>query len=149
MKYTAGDGYRLLKKKETVPQGAQRKVANDPTASWVPTRAAGKVLDAVPQDGFIYRVPKPLKAPSANVQATVKADKGVKPGEAILALLKGNPGKSFRFQEIHEHLVGVLGDKDRDEKATRVALQLLKDTGRVKVSSVVYTLEELEKGVVG
>lgn len=149
MKYTAGDGYRLLKKKETVPQGAQRKVANDPTASWVPTRAAGKVLDAVPQDGFIYRVPKPLKAPNANVQAPVKADKGVKPGEAILALLKGNPGKSFRFQEIHEHLVGVLGDKDRDEKATRVALQLLKDTGRVKVSSVVYTLEELEKGVVG
>jgi len=149
MKYTAGDGYRLLKKKETVPQGAQRKVANDPTASWVPTRAAGKVLDAVPQDGFIYRVPKPLKAPNANVQATVKADKGVKPGEAILALLKGNPGKSFRFHEIHEHLVGVLGDKDRDEKATRVALQLLKDTGRVKVSSVVYTLEELEKGVGG
>ena len=149
MKHIAGDGYRLLKKKETVPQGAQRKVANDPTASWVPTRAAGKVLDAVPQDGFIYRVPKPLKAPNANVQAPVKADKGVKPGEAILALLKGNPGKSFRFQEIHEHLVGVLGDKDRDEKATRVALQLLKDTGRVKVSSVVYTLEELEKGVVG
>lgn len=145
MKYTAGDGYRLLKKKETVPQGAQRKVANDPTASWVPTRAAGKVLDAVPQDGFIYRVPKPLKAP----KAPAKSDKGVKPGEAILALLKGNPGKSFRFQEIHEHLMGVLGDKDRDEKATRVALQLLKDTGRVKVSSVVYTLEELEKGVVG
>ncbi len=145
MKYTAGDGYRLLKKKETVPQGAQRKVANDPTASWVPTRAAGKVLDAVPQDGFIYRVPKPLKAP----KAAVKADKGVKPGEAILALLKGNPGKSFRFQEIHEHLMGVLGDKDRDEKATRVALQLLKDTGRVKVSSVVYTLEELERGVIG
>lgn len=142
VKYTAGDGYRLLKKKETVPQGAQRKVASDPTASWVPTRAAGKVLDAVPQDGFIYRVPKPLKAP----KAPAKADKGVKPGEAILALLKGNPGKSFRFQEIHEHLMGVLGDKDRDEKATRVALQLLKDTGRVKVSSVVYSLEE---GVAG
>lgn len=149
MKYTAGDGYRLLKKKETVPQGAQRKVANDPTASWVPTRAAGKVLDAVPQDGFIYRVPKPLKVPNANVQAPAKVDKGVKPGEAILALLKGNPGKSFRFQEIHEHLCGVLGDKDRDEKATRVALQLLKDTGRVKVASVTYTLEELEKGVIG
>ena len=145
MKYTAGDGYRLLKKKETVPQGAQRKVANDPTASWVPTWAAGKVLDTVPQDGFIYRVPKPLKAP----KATVKADKGVKPGEAILVLLKGNPGKSFRFQEIHEHLCGVLGDKDRDEKATRVALQLLKDTGRVKVASVTYTLEELERGVIG
>ena len=146
MKYTAGDGYRLLKKKETVPPGAHRLYLPDgPTASWVPTRAAGKVLDAVPQDGFIYRVPKPLKAP----KAPAKADKGVKPGEAILALLKGNPGKSFRFQEIHEHLMGVLGDKDRDEKATRVALQLLKDTGRVKVASVTYTLEELEKGVVG
>ena len=142
MKYIAGEGYRLLKKKETVPQGAQRKVANDPTASWVPTRAAGKEITAVPMDGFIYRVPKPLKAPA-------KVAKGVKPGEAILALLKGNQGKSFRFQEIHEHLCWVLGDKDRDEKATRVALQLLKDTGRVKVSSVVYTLEELEKGVIG
>ena len=138
MKYTAGDGYRLLKKKETVPQGAQRKVANDPTASWVPTRAAGKEITTVPMDGFIYRVPKPLKAPA-------KVAKGVKPGEAILAYLKGSE-KPRTFGEIHAHLVVVLGEKDRDEKATRVALQLLKDTGRVKASSVEYSFDG---GVIG
>ena len=139
MKYTAGDGYRLLKKKETVPQGAQRLYLPDgPTASWVPTRAAGKEITAVPMDGFIYRVPKPLKAPA-------KVAKGVKPGEAILAYLKGSE-QPRTFGEIHAHLVVVLGEKDRDEKATRVALQLLKDTGRVKASSVEYSFDG---GVIG
>ena len=72
-----------------------------------------------------------------------ETQKPMKPGEAILALLAD--GKEHGFPEIHQHIVEVLGDKDRDEKATRVALQLLKDTGRVGASSVTYSL--VSKGV--
>ena len=127
MKYKAGEGYRLLKKSESIPKGAERKVAADPLASWVPTRAAGKVLESVPQDGFIYRVPKPLQA--------AKAPKEAKPREIVLELL--SDGKGHEFPEIHAHLESKAGK--RTEKATRVLLQDLKDSGLLAASAVEYS----------
>ena len=127
MKYKAGEGFRLLKKSEVIPKGAQRKVAADPLASWVPTRAAGKVLESVPQDGFIYRVPKPLQA--------AKAPKEAKPREIVLELL--SDGKGHEFPEIHSVLTAKVGK--RTEKATRVLLQDLKDSGLLVASAVEYS----------
>ena len=65
--------------------------------------------------------------------------KPMKPGEAILSLL--SDGKEHGFQEIHQYLVDVLGNKDRDEKATREAMQVLENTGRIGASSVTYSLK--------
>lgn len=128
MKYKAGEGFRLLKKSEIIPKGAQRLYTPDgPTAVWVVSKAAGRVVESVPQDGFIYRVPKPLQA--------AKAPKEAKPREIVLELL--SDGKGHEFPEIHSVLTAKVGK--RTEKATRVLLQDLKDSGLLAASAVEYS----------
>jgi hypothetical protein len=124
--------YRYLEAGELIPEGAQRRRIGDENAPWLPIR----MLHAVPNDSvptFIYRVED--KEPEAQV-----ATKALRPGETILAYLKES-STPRTFSEIHSHLCEVLGDKDRAEKATRVSLQLLKEAGRLKASSVTYAWE--------
>ena len=136
MKYKAGEGFRLLKKSEVIPKGAQRLYLHDgPTAAWVTSKATGKVVTSIPQDGFIYRVPKPLQA--------AKAPKEAKPREIVLELL--SDGKGHEFPEIHSVLTAKGGK--RTEKATRVLLQDLKDSGLLVASAVEYS--KVPKGVQG
>ena len=141
MKYQPGDGYRLLKKLETVPKGAQRRVATDPNARWVPTAFAGTVLTEIPWNGFIYRVPK--STPVSKVPLSPKNPKEAKPREIVLELLSDDKG--HEFQEIHVHLESKAGK--RTEKATRVLLQDLKDSGLLVASAVEYS--RVSKGVQG
>ena len=134
MKYKAGDGYRLLKKSEVIPKGAQRlRVSDGPTAAWTPSKVSGKVIASIPQDGFVYQVPKPLQAP--------KPPKEAKPREIVLELL--SDGKGHEFPGIHAHLESKAGK--RTEKATRVLLQDLKDAGLLAASAVEYS--RVQKGV--
>jgi hypothetical protein len=136
MKYKAGEGYRLLKKSEVIPKGAERLYTPDgPSAKWVQTRAVGRTVESVPQDGFLYRVPKPLQA--------AKAPKEAKPREIVLELL--SDGKGHEFPEIHSVLTAKVGK--RTEKATRVLLQDLKDSGLLAASAVEYS--KVQKGVQG
>jgi hypothetical protein len=136
MKYKAGEGYRLLKKSEVIPKGAQRLYTPDgPSAKWVQTRAVGRIVESVPQDGFLYRVPKPLQA--------AKTPKEAKPREIVLELL--SDGKGHEFPEIHSVLTAKVGK--RTEKATRVLLQDLKDSGLLAASAVEYS--KVSKGVAG
>jgi hypothetical protein len=136
MKYKAGEGFRLLKKSEVIPKGAQRlRVSDGPTATWTPSKVSRKVVESVPQDGFIYRVPKPLQAANAPKEA--------KPREIVLELL--SDGKGHEFPEIHTHLESKAGK--RTEKATRVLLQDLKDSGLLAASAVEYS--RVQKGVQG
>ena len=141
MKYQPGDGYRLLKKLETVPKGAQRRVAFDPNARWVPTASAGTVLTEIPWNGFIYRVPK--STPVSKAPETAPAPKSAKPREIVLELL--SDGKGHEFPEIHSVLTAKAGK--RTEKATRVLLQDLKDSGLLVASAVEYS--KVSKGVQG
>ena len=141
MKYQPGDGYRLLKKLETVPKGSQRRVATDPNARWVPTASAGTMLTEIPWNGFIYRVPK--STPVSKVPLSPKKPKEAKPREIVLELLSDDKG--HEFQEIHAHLESKAGK--RTEKATRVLLQDLKDSGLLVASAVEYS--RMSKGVQG
>ena len=136
MKYKAGEGYRLLKKSEVIPKGAERLYTPDgPSAKWVQSRAVGRIVEEVAIPGFLYRVPKPLEA--------AKAPKEAKPREIVLDLL--SDGKGHEFPEIHSVLTAKGGK--RTEKATRVLLQDLKDSGLLVASAVEYS--KVSKGVVG
>ena len=136
MKYKAGEGYRLLKKSEVIPKGAERLYTPDgPSAKWVQSRAVGRIVEEVAIPGFLYRVPKPLEA--------AKAPKKAQPREIVLDLL--SDGKGHEFPEIHSVLTAKGGK--RTEKATRVLLQDLKDSGLLVASAVEYS--KVSKGVVG
>ena len=134
MKYKAGEGYRLLKKSEVIPKGAERLYTPDgPSAKWVQSRAVGRIVEEVAIPGFLYRVPKPLEA--------AKAPKKAQPREIVLDLL--SDGKGHEFPEIHSVLTAKGGK--RTEKATRVLLQDLKDSGLLVASAVEYS--RVSKGV--
>jgi len=132
--------YRYLEAGELIPEGAQRRRAEDHDAPWIPFRTSLGLARVASDSIFIYRVPVAEAAKEPEAQAMHKEPKALRPGEAILAYLKAS-SEPRTFAEIHSHLCEVLGDKDRDEKATRVALQLLKETGRLKASSVTYSWE--------
>ena len=68
----------------------------------------------------------------------------LKPRDLVLELLQD--GKDHEFREIHDYIVSRTGETDRSEKATRVVLQTLKETGHLAVSSVKYTKKQEVQG---
>jgi len=60
----------------------------------------------------------------------------LKPRDIVLELMAD--GNGHEFQEIHDYIVARTGEGDRSEKATRVVLQTLKETGHIGVEAVKY-----------